>query len=219
MNFEKAYDAGARFTFIKASQGLWVDEDFLYNWKAAQGIMHRGAYHYLDASASGKAQADFFLGIIHQDMGELPAVIDYEYRSKPKSVMLPIFYDFVATIMADGFFPMIYTSPYYWQDWGDTDAFWRKFLLWIANYEVSAPSVPKPWTDWTFWQKTSRGDGHLFGAESAYIDLNDYNGDWEEFKVNFGEVSEDDPPLDDYWDGYNDVLDELQDVVEGIRIC
>ena len=36
MDFKKAYDAGARFVFIKASQACWMDEDMLYNWKSAQ---------------------------------------------------------------------------------------------------------------------------------------------------------------------------------------
>lgn len=215
MDFEKSYNAGARFVFIKASQGRWVDEDFLYNWKASKGILHRGAYHYLDASASGKAQAEFFLGVIHEDMGELPVVVDYEYRSQPKSKMFPIFVQFIDTIHQEGFFPMIYTSPYYWENWGQNDDYWKLFMLWIANYEVSKPKIPKPWSDWDFWQKSCKGNGIYFGAESQYIDINEYKGTWDQFTTRFGSIGEEPPPVveDRYWLGYGDAIDEMKDLL------
>ena len=48
----------------------------------------------------------------------------------------------------------------HWQgniDWKAVAADGIRFTLWIANYGVKAPSIPKGWGDWTFWQDTEIG--------------------------------------------------------------
>ena len=202
MDFVKAYQAGARFVFIKASQGTWCDEDFLYNWKSAKDAgLYRGAYHYLDASASGEAQAEFFLGLLDQDSGELPPVIDYEYRKQDKNMMYSRLVDFGDSLGNEGIIPMIYTSPYYWDNWGEDLDFWKQFPLWIANYEVNKPNIPLPWIKEDYWQWTDKGDGIKFGAESYGLDMNWYNGTWLEFCARYGTLVTD-PPVEDYEKGY-----------------
>jgi hypothetical protein len=47
--------------------------------------------------------------------------------------------------------------------------------LWVADYGVSAPAVPKPWSHWTFWQYTdSPLDEDRFNGTEA--DLLSYTG-------------------------------------------
>lgn len=70
-----------------------------------------------------------------------------------------------------GFWPIIYTGLYDWRDlWGAPD--WGKdSFLWLAQYRNYLPTVPLPWTKWTFWQFAST---YWFGNQ--YSDGNYFNG-------------------------------------------
>ena len=183
MDFAKAYNAGGRFVFIKASQACWMDEDMLYNWKSAKdALLLRGAYHFLDWTRSAVEQAHFFCNLLEKDPGELPPVVDFECRTGVPSDAVDKL-EVVCDIIEERLnkYPIIYTSPYYWKEHGnvDPDIWWNLHDLWIANYEVSNPFVPAPWDTWTFWQWTDKGDGKLFGAESYGLDMNWFNGSFD----------------------------------------
>ncbi|WP_255317366.1 glycoside hydrolase family 25 protein [Candidatus Magnetobacterium casense] len=220
MDFGKAVAAGARFVFIKASQGTWLDEDFTYNWKAAKEAgLYRGAYHYLDWSALGKVQADFFCGVLRNDPGELAPVVDYECRKNVTKDAILWLNTFLAVLRGERGEVMIYTSPDYWKNYGSTNEYYALFPLWIANHDAIKPIVPKPWTDWTFWQWTDKGDGRKYGAESAGLDMNWYNGDWSDFtKILLGLVHPPDItiPEDEYDRGWNDCVAEATERIEGL---
>lgn len=79
IDFNKAKRAGAYFVFIKASQDVYADPDFAYNWNAAKAAgLIRGAYHFFDYRKSPKAQADYLTSLLKNDWGELPPVLDFE---------------------------------------------------------------------------------------------------------------------------------------------
>lgn len=181
MDFEKAKQAGTKFVFIKASERGGVDPDFVNNWKnAKEAGLPRGAYHFLRWDLSGLMQARVFCALLKDDPGELPPVADFEAPAKngisPSNAILAQFLEAVES--ETGKRPMIYTSPGFWNPNGSTDQKWAYYPLWIAHYTAAQnPIVPKPWTDWTFWQYTDKGDGLKFGAESKGLDMNRYNGD------------------------------------------
>jgi lysozyme len=186
MDFFKARAEGASFVFIKASQSTWLDSDFIYNWQAAKdaGLM-RGAYHFLDWTRSASEQARFFCGLLKADAGELPPVVDYECRLNAPNKLLAsrALLTMLETVeKATGRAPILYTSPGYWLEFGTAAMDWVRHPLWIANYGVQKPTVPRPWLYWTFWQYTDKGDGKKFGAESAGLDMNWYNGSIEELE-------------------------------------
>src|SRR3972149_1412778 len=81
MDFGKAYAAGARFVFIKASQATWLDQDFVLNWANAKraGLL-RGAYHYMDWTKPALDQARLFAGVLAGDGGGGAPVLGYEGR-------------------------------------------------------------------------------------------------------------------------------------------
>lgn len=62
------------FAFIKATEGLNdMDEAFRRNWfNARQAGFPRGAYHFFNASKSGKAQAENFIEAVTLVKGDLP---------------------------------------------------------------------------------------------------------------------------------------------------
>lgn len=189
VDFGKARAAGAGFVFIKASQSTWADRDFLINWQNGKtaGIA-RGAYHFLTWDTPVKDQARFFAGLLHDDAGELPPVVDFECREGAPNgaVACQMLYNFAAQFkLITGKTLMIYTSPSYWREYGSQDYYWAQYPLWIAHYGVSAPSVPTPWKRWDFWQYTDRGDGLKFGCESKMVDVNQFNGDAEEFTARY----------------------------------
>jgi lysozyme len=189
VDFAKMWAAGSRFVFIKVSQSTWADRDFVLNWENARSMQRRGGYHFLSWDALPVDQARFFCGLLRQDPGELPPVLDYENRtnapSREKAIARArIFVQECEQLL--GRKMIVYTSPSYWREFGDADPFWELRKLWIAHYGVEKPTVPAPWIKWTFWQYgEGKGLGLIHGAESLDIDMDWYNGSLEEMDAEF----------------------------------
>jgi lysozyme len=178
---DKAKAAGAAFAFMKASQATFTDPLFTTHWsKAKTAGLLRGAYHYLDYTKPARDQANYFAALLKANPGELPPVVDYEQRRTDNNpvVARTFLRDFLVQMSSYGYTPMLYTSPGFWIEYGEkNEPFWTKFPLWIAQYTTAAaPTVPLPWTRWTFWQYTSKGNGPAYGTESLSLDLNRFNG-------------------------------------------
>lgn len=183
IDFEKMKAAGAKFVFIRAGQDAMKDPDFEYNWREARkaGLL-RGAYFFFDYRHSAVQQARFFASLLAVDRGELPPVLDLEYRQiwgmPLRSNLLPAIQTFFATLEAETLRPtMFYTNPDMLlnilkpiPDWLFTG-----HPLWVAHYRVSEPRHDG-WPTWTIWQHTDRGDGARFGVESRQIDMDWFNG-------------------------------------------
>jgi lysozyme len=181
VDFQKMYAGGKRFVMIKSSQANWMDEDFLWNWKASKesGLL-RGAYHFLTWDVDPKKQADFVLGLVREDPAELGVWADYEWWDTVPNNALQIVDTFCARIEQSLNRCGIYTAPGFWQPYGSEDPKWIKRPLWIASWNDTSPKVFKPWTDWTFWQYTPKGDGIALGCESKQVDLDYFNGTYED---------------------------------------
>ena len=193
VDFHQSRRAGVSFAFMKASQGTFADPDFVMNWQhAAEAGLPRGAYHFFTWDVSVSEQARFFAGLLKNNPGELPPVLDFEMRKYAPADQLrascsaKIFLMEVEQIL--GVRPMLYTSPSYWKEFGAADDItFLDYPLWIAHYYVDAPKVPAPWKTWTFWQwSTGKGLGPHYGAESKDIDLNVFNGTEANLRERFG---------------------------------
>lgn len=200
INFAKMHGAGARFCIHRRNHGPWADTIYPVDWPKIHtpGEMYRAAYDYLTWDRTGVQQAQAFLELLGGDYGDIPPIADYECRVNvpaSKGYMRQQLVDWLFTvyqaILRDGWKfrlesvfgnrPLIYTSPYYWLEYGSSDQYWKQYGLWIANYYVEQPYIPAPWTDWVLWQYTDRGDGHAYGVEALEIDLNWYNGTLPDF--------------------------------------
>jgi uncharacterized protein YgiM (DUF1202 family)/GH25 family lysozyme M1 (1,4-beta-N-acetylmuramidase) len=205
INFVKMKQS-AGYVIIRAGQNVWIDSDFKTNWRDSKTAgLPRGSYWFYDSRANPKEQAELWFSAFEDDLGELPLFADFEEAYGGLYTGWRHWKTFLERIkaLAKGREIAIYTAYYYWVQnapSATSDAanleYFHQYPLWIANYGVLSPLVPKPWapTEWTFWQFTDSGDGKLYGVESLGIDLNYFNGDLAAFNQRFKLVTTPPPP-------------------------
>ena len=197
IDFAKMHAAGAGFVYIKATQGNFYDNDFKVNHANSAGILPRGLYHFYDWRYPLAANIDAIVNAWTAYPTELPPMLDYESQiSIPdKATAAGLCLSALKEIeRRTGKTPLLYTNPNIWALYGSTKIDFAHFPLWIAHYGVAKPTVPAPWTNWTFWQYSSKGDGAAYGVESASIDLDYFNGTLEDFKA-WGGLNPPPPPV------------------------
>jgi lysozyme len=184
VNFETMKNVETKFAFMRAMFGIREDVNFYKYWRGTKDVgLPRGAYFFPLTLYSAATQANKFVEMLKDDGGEMPPVIDIEryngtvLNANAIKTMIGIIEDNLNVT------PIIYTGYYVWRDEvvGSSDSFFSKYPLWIANYYVDKPMIPKPWKDWTFWQYSDKGDGLKYGVESLQIDMDYFNGDQEDF--------------------------------------
>jgi lysozyme len=178
ISWRRVRQAGVLFAFIRVSDGkTTADPKFAYNWSGAKRVgVLRGAYQYFRPEESAIAQADLLIAAIRRDPGELPPVIDVELDGgKTPAQLAARIRTWVERVRAQlRVEPIVYTGPDFWRERaGGADL--TSQPLWLAHYTQSCPTVPSPWTHWTFWQHTDRGA--VPGIEGA-VDLNLFAGDY-----------------------------------------
>jgi lysozyme len=178
ISWRRVRQAGVQFAFIRVSDGLTVsDPKFGYHWSGARrvGIL-RSAYQYFRPEESPIAQADLLIAALRRDPGELPPVIDVETDGgKPPAQLAARVRTWIERVRAQlRVEPIVYTAPEFWRErTGGADLSGQP--LWLAHYTASCPTIPPPWTRWTFWQHTDRGA--VPGIEGP-VDLNLFAGDY-----------------------------------------
>lgn len=195
----------ADFVIIRAGQNYWIDPDFTENWRnAKQAGLPRGSYWFYDSRADPKKQAELWYSVMERDMGELPlfADLEEEYNGEFKGWgNWKKFLERLRALVGQKEIG-IYTAYYYWVNSAPNPVtqasdleYFHRYPLWIANYGVDHPLVPKPWSssEWLLWQFTAMGDGLTYGAESSEIDLNYFNGDAQAFAQRFNVSVPEDP--------------------------
>jgi lysozyme len=131
-----------------------------------------GTFHYFYNYYSATAQADVYYNIIKNSPGD-SIWIDVE-----DSTYLPgDLYARVLTFLArlQSYFPSrqlgIYTRAEYWNTYIGNRKEFRKYKLWIAQYNGFAPTIPLPWFpgEQIFWQFSEKGKDYFTTGE---VDLN-----------------------------------------------
>lgn len=189
-NFDTAVQKGVRFFGIKVSQANWLDQDFVMNWANCKlRKFKRMGYHFLSWDIPIVDQANVFISALRNDPGEIYPVVDFEMRTGAPSATVASekLWEFISRVESGlARQMMIYTSPSYWREFGSTNIKFNK-PLWIANYNVSYPTIPEPFSSWLFWQYgLGKGTGLSFGAESLDLDQDVFNGDEAKYTSMFG---------------------------------
>jgi len=198
MVWEDSRAAGASFAISRVGYEYIADTQFTANWNMTKAMKYpRGGYWFLRHNRDPLMQADKMLYFLNHDFGEIEPTIDVErdpYATAPvgnslaKSILA-----FTAVIdkeisihMGVGKKCMVYTNLYW-------DTYVAKYMpaefyegrkLWVANYNVYRPSIPRGWTKYEFWQKSAKGNkkGREYGATaSTDIDINQYWGNESDF--------------------------------------
>ena len=194
---------GVKYAIIRVVNGTnTYDQEFVANWTNAReaGIL-RGAYQYFRPGQDPIEQADHFLSALRAqgDIGELPPVIDVEETDdQPPSVVragVRAWIDHVQTEL--NVRPMIYTGRYFWGPsvcGGDLAvcAPFAEYPHWHAQYGTNpidppqhvegrtCPNISDTWPRWDFWQYGSRGRIDGIGGGQSDVDMNVFNGSYED---------------------------------------
>ncbi|MCS6578336.1 GH25 family lysozyme [Curtobacterium poinsettiae] len=185
VNFRQAYGNGARFVYVKATEGTsYVSSTYKQQYATAkQRNLYRGGYVYAQPSqASGAATANYFFahgGQWSKDGKTLPPLLDIEYGSAAQgtcygeswSSMRSWIKDFNRTVVAKtGRYPAIYTTTDWWKRCTNNSNQFSKNPLFVAIYPVKDFTTPgtlgRSWSKWTFWQWASSGT--LPGDQDVY---------------------------------------------------
>ena len=160
-----AKETAHAFVYVKATEGIDdVDPAFDDHWESLGRLnIPRGAYHFYVTEDDPEAQAEFFLSRYTPSPGDLAPVVDIELLGHGTTGDLrPGLRRFLDLVFERvGVRPVIYTSTRFWSAHFD-DSF-SDHPLWIAEYEVDAPTLPTGWSSWTFWQYED--DGAVPGVE------------------------------------------------------
>ena len=174
VDFDKLKAAGISYIFIRATEGItYRDPYFKSNFNAAQAAgLIVGAYHFYETNDDPTLQLENFTNVATLKPGNLPPVVDIEkLHNQDDSSLAEGIQDFLDGLESQyGVKPIIYSgrnfSNKYLAGFGD-------YPLWLAEYDVSSPTVPEGWSDWTFWQwsQTSTIEGI-----NGQADADRYNG-------------------------------------------
>ncbi|AEO63930.1 glycoside hydrolase family 25 protein [Thermothielavioides terrestris NRRL 8126] len=177
VDFAAAYNAGARFVIIKATEGTsYIDPSFSSHYTGAtKAGLIRGGYHFAHpGETTGAAQADYFIahgGGWTPDGITLPGMLDLESESNGEcwglsaSAMVAWIRDFSDRYHERvGVYPMLYTNPSWWQTCtGNSNAFVNTNPLVLAHYSSSVGTIPGGWPYQTIWQNS---DSYKYGGDS-----------------------------------------------------
>jgi beta-glucosidase-like glycosyl hydrolase len=191
VDWQAAYNNGARFAYIKASEGTsYLNPSFSQQYGGAYNIgMIRGAYHFArPANSTGTAQADYFLahgGGWSADGKTLPPALSLQNNPAgaqcyglPAAGMVSWIKAFSDELhLKTGKYPMIATSFAWWSACTeDSSVFATTNPFWLDSYTSSPPtSIPAGTVAWTIWQGAR--SGILPGGQDQF------NGSWARLRA------------------------------------
>lgn len=177
---------GIDFAFIKATEGsTFVDRKFQQNiTNALKQDIYVGAYHFFSFESGGATQAANFITAVPRNDKMLPPVIDLEFYSgneddPPERAKIEKELKAMLTALEQhyGKKPIIYATEESYETYLDGD--YKEYDIWIRDV-IFEPKLSDG-REWTFWQYTNRETLNGYNGEERFIDMNVFNGTWEEF--------------------------------------
>lgn len=167
---------GVLFAFARVSNGTNVDTLFASNYAGIKAAgMVRGAYQFFRPSQDPIAQANVCLSNIgNLEPGDLPPVLDVEVMDGRSAADIATgIQSWVSTIQsAIGRAPIIYCSATFW-NFNVGSSMFSSDPLWVAQWNVSCPTLPNAWSNWKFWQSSNTG---FRSGISGAVDIDQFNG-------------------------------------------
>jgi hypothetical protein len=164
------------FTSINASRNRNKDAQFESFYKESRELeLPVGAYYYSCANTfeEGVDDALFVLSILDGRKLEYPVYIDVEdntWQSDRKKGVTDAIIGFCETMLAAGYFPGVYSSTWWYDNWIDTPRLeiWSK---WVACWCNSKPSFK--YSHFDIWQNSESGyvGKYQIDTDFCYTDL------------------------------------------------
>jgi GH25 family lysozyme M1 (1,4-beta-N-acetylmuramidase) len=187
IDLQRAKEDGTDFAIIREGYGTTgLDPCFHQNIQNAQKAgIPCGVYHYSYAKSTieAKKEAEFCLKNIKNYKLEYPVCFDIEdttQKSLDKQLLTDICYVFCGEIEKNDYYTMIYCNLDWYKNYLFGEKLSEKFDIWLANWDVVAPSV-----SCGIWQKSSKGviDG-IKGDVDLNVAFKDYPQIMKEFGLN-----------------------------------
>jgi GH25 family lysozyme M1 (1,4-beta-N-acetylmuramidase) len=163
---------GIQFVSIKASEGTYYRNPHYVSDARAAAAAGLRVMPYVFANPSrggGAATASYAAAALHAVHGPftLPLVVDLEndpYKKKTDcyKVGIPAMIGWITRFTQrakalTGRWPIIYTTADWWRECTGSSGNFPHDPLWLAAFGGTAPTVPSPWQNWTFWQYDNAG--------------------------------------------------------------
>jgi lysozyme len=179
LDFYRLFENDIFAYYLKATEGYtFIDDTFLPSIPLINNVGGIwGAYHYFRIQYDPIKQAEHFYNLAKNT--QLPPVVDVEkinnlgYSKSYFTIQLDICLRKVQELFQRKV--TIYTGYYPWTELTTSPGWASNYYLWIANYGVTFPKIPLPWTNYLFWQYTDR---EVIGKYT--IDANYYRGTKEQ---------------------------------------
>lgn len=171
---------------LRAAYGVWADTWFEKHYiEFERRNKPIGTYHYLIGNYPGTRQAKLFYDVTEGMKFALGRWGDVEDQREGTKLSRRVVDEYTNEIedMINRLIG-IYTAKYAWDAIMGVPTYSHRDL-WVANYGVLRPALPRTggWTEYEFWQFTSKG--RLPGYASD-LDLNKFRGDEVEFESKYG---------------------------------
>jgi GH25 family lysozyme M1 (1,4-beta-N-acetylmuramidase) len=202
----------ADFAITKATEGTtFIDYKLAQIWNGIAKLPIRGLFHYQRSELSWRAQADHFLRVAAPYQPHILALDVEPFNNTLDNRFFQDSYRIIQYLKESISTPtkvMLYTNKStfenylyrYWVNYfgrqGEEEAL--TIPLWYAQYWTlwsvdKEPSMPKQRATWDIWQITEAANSAEWGAGSAGVDLNVYNGTPAQMAA-WLELSTDDEP-------------------------
>lgn len=178
IDFLQVKASGIEVVYIKSSEGFRsVDSYFEQNYANAKNAgLKVGFYHYVTARSVEDAvkQANFFVSTISGKNPDCKLAMDFEsFGSLGREEINQIALTFMQTVKnVSGKDVIIYSDEYNANSTFESNL--AIYPLWVAQYEVSEPTVREHWSNWAGWQYTDRGE---VPGISSYVDRDKFTNE------------------------------------------
>lgn len=163
VDWNKVKASGKDFAIIRAGYGKYASQEDPYfdqNMKNAKAAgVACGAYwfSYAESVADAKKEAEVFASVISGYQFEYPLVFDIEasvHTKMTKEQVSAIITAFCDTMESKGYYVSLYSYASFLNSYV-YDSVLEKYDIWVAHFNVSAPSYSK--SSYGMWQYTSTG--------------------------------------------------------------
>lgn len=217
IDFSQVKASGIEVVYIKSSEGFRsVDSYFEQNYANAKNAgLKVGFYHYVTARSVEDAvkQANFFVSTISGKNPDCKLAMDFEsFGSLGREEINQIALTFMQTVKnVSGKDVIIYSDEYNANNTFNSSL--ATYPLWVAQYEVSEPTVRNHWSNWAGWQYTDKGE---IPGISSYVDRDKFTN--EVFLDDTSEVPDVPTENPDENEGYTTITIRYGDTLSELAI-